>query len=559
MKKILIYTIAVLGLTACISNDIPYPVLVPNITEMQVEGSSDIEINYDKRTVTIHMPETADLRKVDISSVKIDTDVAVPSVEITGEHDFSKSGFSVTFRVYADEYIWRINAVREIERYFTVKGQIGSSAIDPENCRVVVNVSKKTDLKNIEVTSLKLGPKDGISVYSPALNQIVGSFIDLSSPYKVDVTAFDVKESWRIYAEVVESSVTIGKVNAWTTEAYVSSTGVMGMENGFQYRVKGADTWNDVPETDITADGGSFTANIKGLSPETDYEVIAYCGNERTNPVDFTTASAVQLPNRSFEYTSLVAGTGYYKFYDPSCGVEEGKNMFWGSGNGEGSEGVNGSANLGIVITFVDTEDKVDGKQSVCAKTSQMAGMLAAGNLFTGQFRELVGTKGGMVNFGRPWTTRPKALKLYCKYSTGKMDIINGMPVGVNLTTSDYDRAQIKFALGTWNYRTYGGTPDSPVLINTTDEKTFVDFSTDKSTIANGDLIIYNDGYSINKGTKVSGSTDGWIEYTIPLQYRDMETIPTHIVISCAASQFGDYFSGCSRSQLWLDAFELIY
>jgi hypothetical protein len=559
MKKILIYTIAVLGLTACISNDIPYPVLVPNITEMQVEGSSDIEINYDKRTVTIHMPETADLRKVDIRSVKIDTDVAVPSVEITGVHDFSKSGFSVTFRVYADEYIWRINAVREIERYFTVKGQIGSSAIDPENCRVVVNVSKKTDLKNIEVTSLKLGPKDGISVYSPALNQIVGSFIDLSSPYKVDVTAFDVKESWRIYAEVVESSVTIGKVNAWTTEAYVSSTGVMGMENGFQYRVKGADTWNDVPETDITADGGSFTANIKGLSPETDYEVLAYCGTERTNPVEFRTASAVQLPNRSFEYTSLVAGTGYYKFYDPSCGVEEGKTMFWGSGNGEGPEGVNGSANLGIVITFVDTEDKVDGKQSVCAKTSQMAGMLAAGNLFTGQFRELVGTKGGMVNFGRPWTTRPKALKLYCKYSTGKMDIINGMPVGVNLTTSDYDRAQIKFALGTWNYRTYGGTPDSPVLINTTDEKTFVDFSTDKSTIANGDLIIYNDGYSINKGTKVSGSTDGWIEYTIPLQYRDMETIPTHIVISCAASQYGDYFSGCSKSQLWLDAFELIY
>ena len=79
--------------------------------------------------------------------------------------------------------------------------------------------------------------------------------------------------------------------------------------------------------------------------------------------------------------------------------------MFWGSGNGEGSEGVNGSANLGIVITYVDTEEKVDGKQSVRAQTSQMAGMLAAGNLFTGQFDGLVGTSGGKVNFGRPWTT----------------------------------------------------------------------------------------------------------------------------------------------------------
>ena len=31
------------------------------------------------------------------------------------------------------------------------------------------------------------------------------------------------------------------------------------------------------------------------------------------------------------------------------------------------------------------------------------------------------------------------------------------------------------------------------------------------------------------------------------------------IIISCAASQFGDYFSGCSSSKLWLDNFELVY
>ena len=34
---------------------------------------------------------------------------------------------------------------------------------------------------------------------------------------------------------------------------------------------------------------------------------------------------------------------------------------------------------------------------------------------------------------------------------------------------------------------------------------------------------------------------------------------PTHIVISCAASQFGDYFTGYDGSQLWLDHFEFIY
>ena len=74
-----------------------------------------------------------------------------------------------------------------------------------------------------------------------------------------------------------------------------------------------------------------------------------------------------------------------------------------------------------------------------------------------------------------------------------------------------------------------------------------------------GDLIIYNDGYSVNKQTKTSSDTGKWVEYTIPLHYRDMDTMPTHIVISCAASQYGDYFTGCSSSKLWLDKFELVY
>ena len=56
-----------------------------------------------------------------------------------------------------------------------------------------------------------------------------------------------------------------------------------------------------------------------------------------------------------------------------------------------------------------------------------------------------------------------------------------------------------------------------------------------------------------------TAATDQWVEYTIPINYRDIETLPTHIIISCAASQYGDYFSGCSSSKLWLDKVEAIY
>lgn len=324
----------------------------------------------------------------------------------------------------------------------------------------------------------------------------------------------------------------------------------------FAYSTDGGSTWE-------YADGvnygeGVWKADLTGLTPSTEYTyALAINGEHVGSPLTFTTEAAPNLPNASFEYVSLVSGKDYYKFYDPNCGVADGSYMFWGSGNGEGSEGVNGSANMGIVITTIDTGDKIDGNQSVLCQNNSIVGMLTAGNLFTGQFAGLVGTSGGKVNFGRPWTSRPTALKIWAKYTTGQINILKNENLGVS--NSDYDRAQIKFAIGTWDYKKYGGTKDSPVHINTTDASTFVDFYTDASTIANGDLIIYNDGYMINNGAKVTATTSEWIEYIIPLDYRQLTTYPTHIVISCATSQFGDYFTGYDGGRLWIDAAELIY
>lgn len=324
----------------------------------------------------------------------------------------------------------------------------------------------------------------------------------------------------------------------------------------FAYSTDGGSTWE-------YADGvnygeGVWKADLTGLTPSTEYTyALAINGEHVGSPLTFTTEAAPNLPNASFEYVSLVSGKDYYKFYDPNCGVADGSYMFWGSGNGEGSEGVNGSANMGIVITTIDTGDKIDGNQSVLCQNNSIVGMLTAGNLFTGQFAGLVGTSGGKVNFGRPWTSRPTALKIWAKYTTGQINILKNENLGVS--KSDYDRAQIKFAIGTWDYKKYGGTKDSPVHVNTTDASTFVDFYTDESTIANGDLIIYNDGYMINNGEKVSATTSEWIEYIIPLDYRQLTTYPTHIVISCATSQFGDYFTGYDGGRLWIDAAELIY
>lgn len=553
MKKLLIYIVLAIGvLSGCIWNDLPYPVVVPNVTSVIVDEAEKIDIDYSKRVITIYLPETQDIRTVAIRSVQVDQEIAHLPEELSGVHDLTNP-LRFTITTYQD-YEWTIVGVRNVTRYFTVQGQVGASVIDEVNHRVLASVGKDEDIENITVTSLKLGA-EGKTTYSIPMEEMK----DFSAGIYVDVTEFDYTETWTIFVEVTDASVEVQKVNAWANMAYVTSIGVAGVENGFQFREMGASEWIDVPAEDITSDGGSFVAHIKGLKSETEYEVVAVCEGESSPIVSFITESAIPVPNGSFEYASLVSGASYYKFYDPDCGFEDGSYMFWGSGNGEGSEGVNGSASMGIVITYIDKDEKVDGQQSVRAQTSQLVGILAAGNLFTGQFAGLVETSGGKVNFGRPWTTRPVALKLYCKYETGKVDILGNLPPGIALSKDDYDRAEVKFALGTWDYRKYGGNPASPIHVNTTDSETFVDFKTDESTIAYGNLVIYNDGYVLNDEEKVGSATSEWVEYTIPLNYRDMETAPTHIVISCAASRYGDYFTGCSSSKLWIDAVELIY
>ena len=391
--------------------------------------------------------------------------------------------------------------------------------------------------------NLKYTIKDGELMFSLSVDrttEIVDDTI-IFEPVSTGLAPSSVYEIWATRA---------------TIHADVDASEGEGKTIKFAYSTDEGSTWTYVDA--VNDSEGTYKAELTGLAPQTKY-TYALCIDDVQigEPMTFTTEAAPNFPNASFEYVSKVTGNNYYKFYDPNCGVEEGMKMFWGSGNGEGPDGVNGSANMNIVITDVDTSTKIDGNQSVVAQTSSMVGMLAAGNLFAGQFVGLVGTSGGIVNFGRPWTSRPTAMRIWCKYETGLINILNNNNLGV--TKNDYDRAQVKVAIGTWDYKKYGGSKESPVQINTTDESTFVDYYTDPSTIANGDVIIYKEGYSINKGGLITADTTGWIEYVIPLEYHNLNAYPTHIVVSCAASQFGDYFTGYDKTKLWIDAVELIY
>lgn len=358
---------------------------------------------------------------------------------------------------------------------------------------------------------------------------------------------------------------TTKKYDIWarhiTLRADVDEAEYDGSKVYFEYRKVGDSAWTRA-EAAIEESEGVYAKVIAGLEPETEYEcqLIVYPNGSDTaaDPIagkNFTTAVAPTIPNASFEATSHYESSKYYSFFDPSSNVVENQSQWWDTGNA-------GSGDFGIVICDVDTADKKDGNQSARLQSAYAVVKFAAGNLFSGKFGQVIGTAGGTVYFGRPFVGRPSKVKFWVKGAPAQVTTAGG-PAGKELTTSDYDINQIRVALGTWTPAKYGGTAESPVLVNTTDTNTFVDFNTDAATIAYADLQITTDG--TNYTAKINGVADSatdwntWKEVTINLEYHDLKTTPTHIIFSCAASMYGDYFAGGKESKMWIDKVELIY
>ena len=361
--------------------------------------------------------------------------------------------------------------------------------------------------------------------------------VDESLDIKEDIIVFEPVSTGLAESAVYEIWAAHATVHADVDESEYSNPS----DIKFAYRTAGG-SWTEVAAERVTE--GSYKAVLDGLSPSTDYSYkLVIGGSDIGESKTFTTEQAPAIPNGSFEQTSKSASGNYTEFYSSY------ENAWWGSGNG--SKGVNGSADFGgFIICAPDTSEKQDGAQSACLTSTWALVKFAAGNLFSGYFAGLVGTKGGKVAFGRAFTGRPTALKVWVKYSTGKINRIDSAPAGVSITTSDYDCGRIQIALGIWDYRVYGGTRECPILVNTTDTDTFVDFATDASTIAFGDLQLKGDA---------SNSHNVWKEYTIPLEYSSLTEYPSYIVISCASSMYGDYFTGCDTSKMWVDKMELVY
>lgn len=513
----------------CIKNDIPYPVIKLDITRLEADGlNSSPQIDATAHTVKLDLEETTDIRKVNITAVEM-TSGAECDTAFPGIFDLRKPMY-VTLSMYQD-YEWTISAEQTIERHFRVEGQIGEAVIDEVSHIATAYVPMDADLSNMRVTEAKFGPKD-ITSYSPDPLSF-SSFED--TVHHVTVTYHgDIEEMWTLCVVPTEVEVQFNSVDAWAKRIWLNASGRSGATLGFKYRSAGSEEWIDV--NDITLDGGNFTACIEGLEPMTSYDVVAFSNENYTDVVTVTTEDTFELLNAGFEDWSIVDGC-YYPY-------AEGASPFWGSGN-------DGAKMASTTLTEPTEEIRPGsvGKYAASLQSKKAAimglGKFAAGNLFLGEFGGLVGLD-GLVNFGRPCTSRPVALHGWVKYNCGVIDEVGRIPAArPDLAKGQLDEGQILIAVGDWTAEEYGGSESCPVVVNTKDESTYFDKS-GNSVIGHGEIIL-------------TESTDGWMEFTLPLEYVSYSRIPTHIIIIFSGSRFGDYFTGSTGSLMLVDDVELIY
>ncbi|MCM1005179.1 MAG: PCMD domain-containing protein [Prevotella sp.] len=502
----------------CIKNDLPYPRIQQNILTLAVEGqSANSSINEKELTATVYLDEQVNPREVKFTDFTYTEDAECSKNLLEGTYDLTEP-LQLTLSLYQN-YTWTITAEQTIERYLTVAGQIGETAIDVPGKRIVLYVPENVNLQEIKISSIKLGPAQ-MSTMTPDLK--AGDIIDCSKPVKIEVEYFDTKETWTLYVDKTKALVTTTQADAWVNVLWVYGNAPEDADNGFEYRQSGTDTWQKVPEQYITREGGTFYACIPHVLPLTSYDVRAYSDENYGNEMTVTTGVAQPLPDASFDQWWLNKKVW--------CPWPEDGVSFWDTGN-------TGASTLGQ-SNVTPSDDTPTGRGQSAQLATRFVGIagigkLAAGSLFAGKFAKVDGTN-GILDFGRSWSVCPTKLRGYRKYISAPVN---------------YASNELQYMLG---------EPDSCniwVALIDSDEPYRI-----RTNPKNRHLFDVNDPCVIAYGEIASGAaTNGWEEFEIELKYKATNRKPKYLLVVSAASKYGDYFTGGAGATLWIDDFSLDY
>ena len=481
--------------------------------------------------------------------------------------------YTITFK-YSDDlggYITMDIAVDESVKefdnmlVFKPEPQITGPALEDE-MRVYAGVDALTyDVKAIaELTTIKVAVGDNVYTYSTVegatsnndgyftvakadeesnLNWSVTLGDELltnvaAGSQKVTITATDVEG---VEGEVEamffgEGTFGMETIDAWTTtaklKAYVNDAAAQGVK--IYYRESGTTDWSVADA--VASQDNIYSANVTGVDGGRTYEYyLAYADQQKGVVATFKTFG-VQIPNAGME-----------EWQGDSPLLPYTSKQWWDTGN-------HGSSTLGKNVTTNSNEVRPGstGKNSAFLKSQFVGiagiGKFAAGNIFFGKYLSTNGTN-GVIGFGQPFTYdyRPKKLVVWYKGQVGSCDYAGG-PV----KKGDSGKATIYVWLCNWT---------GQHSVSTADSSTFVNPET-TATTAEGNVLGYGVWNRVITSTD-SGADNGWQKIEIPITYREGEGFsgvkPNFLVISCAASGYGDYFAGSTDSYMYVDDFEFVY
>lgn len=367
----------------------------------------------------------------------------------------------------------------------------------------------------------------------------------------VDPTTHEYSYTFNVSTE--PSSGATVQTGTWGTAAYLKAqnvslgTGVSAEGIKFQYREAVAaqtkattddEGWIDA---ETKEENGVYTALITNLTPGTEYEsrLVNGAGVVIQEAQSFSTVGEDEeeqptLYNGDFEFWSQSGETIY-----PDIQANAGNTTsFWNTSNPGTTQGL-GAIGGALNPTTSITSPVQNGTYAAQLKSAYKIIAFAAASLYTGSFQGLDGMSANM-EFGKPFTGRPTALHGYYKYTPVVINHVDRKPEGVNIVENEtMDRCAIFIALATKTF-----------TFNNKNEDSYIDYANDPAIIAYGEL---------PSGAATAG--DGFTEFNIPLTYKEesIATQPTHIIIVCSASKYGDYMTGGEGSTLLVDNFSLVY
>lgn len=368
----------------------------------------------------------------------------------------------------------------------------------------------------------KLKERPNEYVLNIAANDKKGKSNEVGIHIAVGEGAIIVKDPITIDESQIKNNLLSVRANYATVSGKFNDDNVVNPR--IRYRKAIGGEWNIVPIPQTRA-GREFNVVLNELEAGTTYEYQAIAEgfeNPKTT-YSFTTETTYSIPNGNLEEWSTYGN----KSWDlPAAG---GVKSFWDNGNA-------GASTLTKNNICAKTSEKVHtGSFAAKLETKSIMNQLAAGNLFAGEFGSAtLSPLGAKLTFGRPYDgSHPESMRVWAHYTPQKVT-----KAGQNLTTSDMDYGQIYVAFVNGEYKIDTGN------------KIYFDFNSDQ---------VLGYGEKIWKGTGTSGSD--MEELILNITWKDSaKTVkPTHIVIVCSASMYGDYFVGGTGSVMYVDDFELVY